>query len=163
MSIKAANTYERIDTKNYELVNKKTKKIREFPEHSELSLKTPNEYTEDVKFTSYVYLNTDAFKELFGERIPTELIALILFLVPFLENGTNYVLFTRSKPMDTKILGDLLNQDSKHVRKKIRKLIDIGVLKEKKVDVFKRKVFVFSPYIVRNGKKILVSTVKLFK
>jgi predicted transcriptional regulator len=117
---------------------------------------TASKPTKQVSVSSknYLYLDTDRLKILKGNGIPDFEIGLLVLMCSNLAFNNNVAMNDEGVPHTSSSIAEMLGQTSQAVRRKLRKLEEMGVVKKTNIPGHRDmgKVYLVNPYLIRRGK-----------
>ena len=107
-----------------------------------------------VSFKNYLYLDTDSLKILKNNGISDFEIGLLLLMCSNLAFNSNVAMNDEGVPHTSKSIAEMLGQTPQAVRRKLRKLEQIGVIKKTNIPGNRDlgKVYLVNPNLIRRGK-----------
>jgi len=136
----------------YALVNKETGEKEEFINGSLIERIPTHQVV--FRYKSYLYLDTDRLKVLQSNGITEIDLGLLILLSGNLAFILNVCMNDDGKPYNASSIGQMINQSEQAAKRKLNRLVELGVLAHKKIIGHKElgKVYMINPYFIRRGK-----------
>ena len=110
----------------------------------------------NINYKNYIYLDSDALMKILKLKIRQIDLSLLVSISNNLKINHNICLDNNDDPLNTKNIGDLVNNSEQAVQKKINNLVDANLLYHGKVkgSGFNRKVYIVNPHFIKRGVKL---------
>lgn len=119
----------------------------------------------DFDYARYAFFNTIAFSDLHAKLKPSEM-ALLTVLIAGIEPNFNICMQSQDHAHTTKSIAQALGETPQSVRRKLKRLIEHGVLHHGRMKHYKAKplgkVYVLNPHVVKVGRKKPAELAELF-
>lgn len=119
----------------------------------------------DFDYRRYAYLNTIAYSDLHSRLKPSEM-ALLTVLIAGIEPNFNICMQSQDHAHSTKSIAQALGETPQSIRRKLKSLIEHGVLYHGRMKHYKvkplGKVYVLNPHIAKVGRKKHAELAELF-
>ncbi len=119
----------------------------------------------EFDYTRYAYLNTIAYSDLQSRLKPSEM-SLLTVLIAGIEPNFNICMQSQDHAHSTKSIAQALGETPQSVRRKLKRLIEHGVLYHGRMKHYKAKplgkVYVLNPHIAKVGRRKSAELAELF-
>lgn len=142
----------RVSFKNIQTANTVTGELNEFADLTMLRQEATNEV--EYRYSTFVVLNTLRLMNLLKDGIKQCDLALITSISLNMRYGYNICMMDGEIPHDTKSIAELINEKEQSVRRKLKRLINLGVIAHQKMPWLQNlgKVYIVNPLYIKIGK-----------
>jgi hypothetical protein len=151
-SIKRRTKTARVSFKNIQTVNTVSGELNEFADFIMLRQEATNEV--EYQYSSFVVLNTFRLMSLLKDGIKQCDLALITSISLNMRYGYNICMKDSETPHDAKSIAELIDEKEQSVRRKLKRLIKLGVIAHQKMPWLHNlgKVYIVNPLYIKIGK-----------